>query len=123
MAGQDVLYHAAVVADWEARTATHYVPAGYADEGFVHCSSADQLVATLHKHYPGRGDLVLLTIDHGALASKPIWEDLYGSGVEFPHVYSPIELSAIVEATPLPCDDNGRFDWWHTEATDGRQPR
>lgn len=115
MTDWELLHHAATADDWAARTATHYQPAGYADEGFVHCSSAGQLVGTLHKHYLGRGDLVLLKIDRQALSADVISEDLYGRGVEFPHVYGPIELAAVVSAEPLPCDTDGRFDWWEPD--------
>lgn len=107
-----VIYHAATLEVWEARSADFYQPAQYADEGFVHASSAEQLIGTLHKHYPGRHDLVVLTIDPARLSSKVVWEDLYGSGVEFPHIYGPVDLSAVVDAAPLACDLDGRFDHW-----------
>ena len=112
MDGPTTLYHAAVRADWDVRSAEHYEPAGYSSEGFVHLSSAEQLIGTLHKHYPDRTDLMLLTVDVTRLGSEPIWEDLYGSGTEFPHVYAPIELAAVTQVVPLPCDAHGRFDWW-----------
>ncbi len=112
MAEIPVLYHAATVEDWNARSAEHYQPAQFVEEGFVHASSAEQLVGTLHKHYPGRDDLVLLIIDPSRLSSELIWEDLYGSGIEFPHIYGPIEVSAVVDASPLACDADGRFDHW-----------
>ncbi|MGH1491519.1 MAG: DUF952 domain-containing protein [Acidimicrobiales bacterium] len=111
-AAAEVLYHAATKEDWTARSTEYYQPASYADEGFVHASSAGQLIDTLHRHYPGRDDLILLTIAPAALSSELIWEDLYGSGVEFPHIYGPVELAAVTAATPIPCDDAGRFDWW-----------
>ncbi len=115
MARDDIIYHAAVKADWDARTETDYEPAGYAEEGFVHLSSAEQLIGTLHKHYPGRDDLVLLSVDPARVTARLVWEDLYRSGIAFPHIYGPIELSAVVSSTPLACDENGRFDRWAPE--------
>ncbi len=106
------LYHAASRADWDTRSGDHYQPATFADEGFVHLSSADQMVGTLHKHYPGRTDLVVLTVDANAVEADLVWEDLYGSGMEFPHIYGPINLSAVVTATPTSCDDGGGWDGW-----------
>lgn len=106
-----ILYHAAVQADWESRTSETYQPAGLVDEGFVHLSSAEQLIGTLHKHYLGRRDLMLLTVDTEQVSAELVWEDLYGSGMEFPHVYGPIELLAVTDVTPLPCDEDGRFNW------------
>lgn len=114
-ASADLLLHAATRDDWEARTSTHYTPAGYAEEGFVHLSSAAQLPGTLARHYPGRHDLVLLTVDPARLGSAPVWEDLYGTGTEFPHVYAPIELAALTSVVPLPCDQDGGFGWWRAD--------
>ncbi len=112
MADVDLLYHVATEHDWGRRTATHYQPAGLQDEGFVHLSSAEQLVATLHRHYPRRRDLILLTVDSTLLSAELVWEDLSGSGVAFPHSYGAVELAAVVAAEPLTCDENGRFDRW-----------
>jgi uncharacterized protein (DUF952 family) len=106
----EYLYHVAVEAEWEARSSNHYRPAGFGNEGFVHLSAADQLAETLHRYYRGRDDLVLLTIDPGRIEAALVWEDLYRSGAEFPHVYGPIDLSAVVVATPLACDGDGGFD-------------
>lgn len=109
------LYHAATAKDWAARTETHYEPSGLRDEGFVHLSFGRQLLGTLHKHYPGRQDLMLLTVDPAGLTSKLVLEDLYGSGVEFPHVYGPLDLAAIVSSSPIRCDADGRFDSWQPD--------
>ena len=106
------LYHAASQADWDSRSASHYQPSAFADEGFVHLSSAEQMVGTLHKHYPGRTDLMVLTVDATKVEANLVWEDLYGSGTEFPHIYGPINLSAVVAITPTSCEDNGGWDAW-----------
>jgi len=102
-----VLHHAATRADWEARTETDYRPAGLATEGFVHCSTAEQLPATLARHYRGRDDLVLLTLDVGALTSDLVWEDTSGRGEAYPHIFGPIPLSAVTVVELLAVDDDG----------------
>jgi len=111
-ASGDHIYHCATPVDWAARTEVHYQPAAFAEEGFVHLSSADQMVGTLNKHYPGQRDLLVLTIDPHRLTTPPVWEDLYGSGREFPHVYGPLDLVAVVAVTPASCDADGRWDHW-----------
>jgi len=106
------LYHAASSTDWAHRSATHYQPATYEAEGFIHFSSASQLLTPLHGFYRGRSDLILLTVDSSKFEVAVIWEDLYGGGEKFPHLYCPLNIPAIVSADPLPCDPDGRFDWW-----------
>ena len=102
-----MLNQAATRADWDARAATHYRPSGLANEGFVHCSTPAQLPATLDRHYRDRDDLVLLTIDVGALTGDLIWEDTSGRGEAYPHVYGPIPLAAVVGVDALAVDPGG----------------
>lgn len=102
-----MLHHAATRADWDARTETDYRPAGLATEGFVHCSTAEQLPATLARHYRGRDDLVLLSLDVGALTSDLVWEDTSGRGEAYPHIYGPIPIQAITAVEPVAVDEGG----------------
>lgn len=111
----DMLYHCATEQDWADRSETHYEPSGYAEEGFVHLSAADQMVGTLNKHYPGRTGLLILTVDPATLSSAPVWEDLYESGMEFPHVYAPLDVAAVIAVTPSSSDEHGRWDHWQPD--------
>lgn len=107
----DYLYHAASVVDWAKRSSTDYRPSSFEDEGFIHLSTAAQLLTPLHSYYPGRKDLLLLTIDEKQISAPVIWEDLYEGDQEFPHVYGELNLSAVLAIDAIPCDENGRFDW------------
>lgn len=107
----ELIYHAAAEADWERRTETDYEPDGYRAEGFVHCSSADQLPGVLERFYRGRTDLRVLTIDPAAVTHRVVWEDLYDAGEEFPHIYGPVELTAVRSVISLPCRADGGFVW------------
>lgn len=93
------LFHIAEPSDWEQRTDS-YAPATFNTEGFIHCSTADQLEGVAASFYAGRDDLILLTVDPRALVSEVVYEDLYETGEEFPHIYGPIPLSAVVEFRP-----------------------
>ncbi len=106
------IYHAAVAADWTRRTDDAYEPSGFASEGFIHCSTGDQLHEVLHRLYSGRRDLIVLTIDESAVSRPLVWEDLYDAGQEYPHVYGPLDLAAVINAKPLTPDGDGRFDHW-----------
>ncbi len=106
-----VIYHIATEADWARRTDVH-APAGWRAEGFVHCSTEEQLVRVANRFFAGRRDLVLLHIDQSRLTALVVWEDGEGSGEDFPHVYGPIESAAVVTAEPFPCGPDGTFDWW-----------
>lgn len=86
----------------EARGLGRY--AGSADDardGFIHLSTKDQLAGTLAKHFAGQGDLVLVVLDAGALGAALKWE-LSRGGALFPHLYGPLEMSAVLSVEPLP---------------------
>ncbi|WP_323101983.1 DUF952 domain-containing protein [Intrasporangium sp. YIM S08009] len=73
-------------------------------EGFIHASTAQQWPVVRRRFY---GDvtepLVLLEIDESRLGSRVVYE--VGdpeTGEEFPHVYGPVEVDAVVATTVLP---------------------
>ncbi len=105
------IYHIATEPDWERRSDV-YAPDGWRREGFVHCSTDEQVVRVANHLFAGRHDLVLLLIDPARLGALVVWEDTAGAGEDFPHVYGPIETAAVVTAEPFPCGSDGTFDWW-----------
>ena len=92
-----MIYHLAEPADWSARTDTYVAPSLESDR-FIHCSTSEQVDRVAAEVFPGRNDLVLLTIDESRLPYPVVYEDLYGSGQDFPHVYGPVPLEAILDA-------------------------
>jgi uncharacterized protein (DUF952 family) len=76
-------------------------------DGFIHLSAAHQLAGTLAKHFAGQDGLVLLALDPDRLGASLQWEVSRG-GELFPHLYAPLDLSALLWAEPLPRDANGK---------------
>lgn len=104
----DPVYHVAEVAHWEeALREREYrwstVGRTLGEEGFIHCSTQDQLPGVLDRYYSGyAGDLVLLTLDTARLGSPLVWEvGGPGAGEEFPHVYGPITPDAVTATQVL----------------------
>lgn len=94
------IFHLAHPADW-ARSTDAYRPPSVEEEGFVHCSTAEQLREVARATYRGQNDLILLTIDPAALDDESlVYEDLYELGQEFPHVYGPLPTSAVTTTGP-----------------------
>lgn len=100
------LYHLALAEDWDPAT-TEYrgstLGRTLAQEGFVHCSTAEQLQDTADRFYRGRGDVVLLTIEPRLVNAEIRVED------GFPHVYGPVPTAAIVSAVAVPVGSDGRL--------------
>jgi hemoglobin len=74
------------------------------DEGFIHCSFADQVRAIADLVYRGRADVVLLEIDPTRLTAEVRIENLQGGDQRFPHIYGPLPLQAVVHAIDAPPD-------------------
>jgi uncharacterized protein (DUF952 family) len=99
------IFHIATAADWrrtlETSTyTTSTVGVSLAEEGFIHASRRDQVQGVFDRYYRAlREDLVLLTIETARLESEvrvdPVGDDTY------PHVYGPINRTAVVDAVPL----------------------
>ncbi|MEV6663212.1 DUF952 domain-containing protein [Streptomyces nigra] len=70
------------------------------EEGFIHCSTRAQLpkvAAFLYGTYDGPDDLVVLVVDPERLDVPLRYEAVEPGGEEFPHVYGPLPVGAVVD--------------------------
>ncbi|MFD8043299.1 DUF952 domain-containing protein [Streptomyces chartreusis] len=69
------------------------------EEGFIHCSTRAQLpsVAAFLYGPDGPDDLVVLVVDPARLEAPLRYEAPKPGGEEFPHVYGPIPVAAVVD--------------------------
>ena len=95
------IFHIAEPNDWAARTNIYLAPS-LETEGFIHCSTAEQVGGVAATFFAGREDLMLLTIDSHTVEELLLFEDLYEMGEKFPHIYGPLPVTAIVTAVPFP---------------------
>lgn len=106
----DTLFHICDRADWqEAQAQGEYRPSSLAQEGFIHCSTPEQVVATANRFYHERRGLVLLTIDPRRVRPEVRFEPADGS--LFPHVYGPLNLDAVVDVQEFTPAGDGTFSW------------
>jgi uncharacterized protein (DUF952 family) len=109
-----MIYHLSTPAEWDdAQVAGDYTSSSrdrtLAEEGFIHCSRADQLAGVLERYYGGAGPLLLLSVDPELLVS-PWQDDEIAPGVFYPHVYGPINLAAVVAVTRLDPAPDGAYE-------------
>jgi uncharacterized protein (DUF952 family) len=76
-------------------------------DGFIHFSTREQLRETADKHFHGQIDLMLVTVDAEALGETLVYEVSRG-GALFPHLYAPLEFSAVLSEQDLLLDDAGK---------------
>jgi len=53
--------------------------------------------------------LVLLVIDPARLTANVVYEDLYNAGQDFPHIYGPLNLDAVIKVVAFPPEADGTF--------------
>jgi uncharacterized protein (DUF952 family) len=105
------IFHLTPAATWaDAQRAGAYTADSLATEGFIHCSTADQVVWVANSRFRGRQDFVLLHIDSDRLSAPVKYENLEGGTQLFPHVYGALNLDAVIDATPFQADEHGAFD-------------
>jgi glutathione S-transferase len=108
------IYHLALAPHWQAAAggAGGYtrstVGLSLAEQGFIHCSFADQVQSVADLFYLGRADVVLLTIDPAAVGA-PIKVETVGADA-FPHIYGPLDVAAVQAVRALVPGPDGRLD-------------
>ena len=105
----DRLYHLCPAAAWRAAQAEGVYDGGRGPgaHAFIHLSTCDQVIESAALHFAGAAELLLLTVDAGALGQGLRWEASRG-GALFPHLYGDLPLAAVLAAEPLPLGPEGR---------------
>ena len=110
-----MILHIVSRSEWEfARRNGVYRPPSLDLEGFIHCSTAAQVIDTANIFYRGQRDLVLLLIDERKLTSTlaleaPVSVNDARPRALFPHIHGPLNLDAVIDAIEFPCDADESF--------------
>lgn len=100
-----MIFHITSRTAWdEAHKRGDYRAESLTTEGFIHCSTLTQVLPVANNFYKGQSGLILLEIEPTLLSSTLKWEPPSGGapppgvpvGDQFPHVYGPINLDAVV---------------------------
>ena len=97
-------------AEWKAAEAAGIYRGSNKDreDGFLHFSTAEQLIGTLSRYYADANDLVLVAVDATALGSALKYEPSR-DGQLFPHLYGDLPLAAVQWVHPIARGPQGRF--------------
>jgi uncharacterized protein (DUF952 family) len=102
------IYHICSKEDWQnAQQIGTYLADSLESEGFIHCSSEDQVAMVANSIFSGMNDLVLLYIAVDKLWAELRWEDVGGGN--FPHIYGPINLDAVMDVVDFTARGDGSF--------------
>lgn len=106
-----IIYHIAAQEKWFAAQASGlYLAESLSVEGFIHCSTPEQLIGVANDLYAGQEGLVLLEIDPAKIWAEILYEDCYDTGQAFPHIYGPLPVAAVIRVIDFSPGVDGRFD-------------
>jgi uncharacterized protein (DUF952 family) len=99
-----IIYHVTTAEEWKtALFEGMYEAASLKSEGFIHCSTESQVAGVLERYFQGKSNLLKLVIDTDKLENELKFELAPSVNEEFPHIYGPINLDAVIGV--LPADD------------------
>lgn len=101
------LYH---ICDWPYE-GLRPSPPSLASDGYVHLSSASQLLRTAQRWYGDRQEVAVLVLRQEALGPSLRWEDTYGHGEPFPHLYAELPERALAGVVRLTRGSDGLYRW------------
>lgn len=113
------ILHITRPADWHAAQQSGSYRGDTLDsQGFIHCSTAEQVVRVANVVFYGQTDLLLLVIDTEKVTAEVKFEppiDPHTGQPEpgktdlFPHIYGALNLDAVVKVVAFPPDADGTF--------------
>lgn len=106
-----MIYHITTQEDWDdAQRKGSYSAESLLSEGFIHCSTAEQVTATANRFYADHSELLLLCIDGSSVKSAIVYEAGADLAQErFPHIYGPLNLNAVVSVYNWQTQADGSF--------------
>jgi uncharacterized protein (DUF952 family) len=108
------IYHIATEADWKQAVRDGQYTMSTRDrtlaqEGFIHASTAAQVALVANAFYRGEPGLLLLVIDPALVGPEIRYEHVPGQADPYPHIYGPLNVSAVVQTRPFAPGPDGRF--------------
>ena len=111
-----ITYHLAIMSEWNAqKDGDQYTPGAYAADGFIHCTNGlDLLTEIANMFYKGsEEERTVLVLDTSRIESELRYDD---EAQTFPHIYGPLNTSAVIGELPVQRAADGTFTRMGNEA-------
>lgn len=111
MGQEKFILHIIPEEEWKKeKDKSFYFPDSLRKEGFIHCSTRDQVLDVVHFLYKEKINHKILCINPHLVKAQIIYEDLYNMGKKFPHIYGALNLDAVEQVIDLLPNERGEFD-------------
>ena len=74
------------------------------EDGYIHFSTSLQVAETAARHFQGREDLLVLSVDSACCDAAALRFEPSRGGALFPHLYGPLPLRCVLRVDPLPLE-------------------
>ena len=105
-----IIFHITTRNTWErAAEQGTYRPEAFAADGFIHCSTREQVIQVANARFRGQIGLVLLVIDTDKVTPEIVYENLEGGQQLFPHIYGGLNIDAVADVLEFEPRADGQF--------------
>ena len=105
-----IIFHVTKRTSWdEAQASGAYQPEMFPVEGFIHCSTREQVIPVANARFHGMRGLVLLSIDTDKVSPEIVYENLEGGQPLFPHIYGALNSDAVIDVANFEPGADGCF--------------
>lgn len=104
-----ITYHLAIVEEWTSqKDGEVYTPGAFEADGFIHCTNGlDLLTEIANMFYKESAEpRAVLVLDMNNIESDVRYDD---PEARFPHIYGPLNPSAVVGELPVERGEDGAF--------------
>jgi uncharacterized protein (DUF952 family) len=103
-----MIYHMCRADEWAVAVKANVYHGSSQDlaDGFIHFSTADQIVESARRHRARQPGLVLIAVDASLLGERLHWEPSR-DGDLFPHLYGVLDPAESASVRPLPIGADG----------------
>jgi uncharacterized protein (DUF952 family) len=110
MIHQGKIFHLVTPKRWQkALVEGRYSPESLKTEGFIHCSTWDQLLETANLYFEGEEELVVTFIIEKHVKKTLVWEKSRNDQ-DFPHLYGEFPFAAVETTRLLVRNAEGVFE-------------
>ncbi len=96
--------------EWEKATQEGmYTSQHLEKEGFIHCADPHQIIKVANSLFQNQTGLAILAIDPTQVSAEIKYEDLYNVGEDFPHIYGPLNIEAVICVSTFGPENDGTF--------------
>jgi uncharacterized protein (DUF952 family) len=104
-----LIFHLITTKHWEQISdKTDYAPESLSTEGFIHCSTAEQLITTANRFFSEENELVILHVDSNIVTATIKYES--ADNQLFPHIYGKLNMDAVIEVSKIIKNSSGEFE-------------